>query len=258
MTQCPVRQPLVSRHLDADLVNLVANHPDVRPWVGGGNGVLDFTDVVANTTNVLLMNDSGGCLFERVGPGIYEVHTLSLPEGRGPAAVAAVRDALHWMFTQTDCVELQTKVPNGNAGALGLVRAIHGRLQFHRDGVWPGPDGMVGCGFYSLALSDWAGRADEAMDAGHWFHDKLEMAKSVQGAASPVHDDDDAHDRYVGATVEMILAGQVGKALWFYNRWARFAGYALVQQIAANPVVIDIQDAVLAVKPNDFEVLLCR
>lgn len=258
MTTCPSKDWLVSRHINADHVNIIANHPDVRPWVAGGTDAIDLTPVVDISANILLLNEHGGCFFERVGAGIFEVHTLFLPEGRGPAAVAAVKDALHWMFTQTDCIELQTKVPSGNKGALGLVRAIHGTLQFHRDAVWPGPSGMVGCGFYSLGINDWAGKCDAAMEAGHWFHDKLEQAKAAQGAAMPVHDDDDAHDRYVGATVEMILAGQIDKALWFYNRWARFAGFAQVKQIAANPAIIDIQDAVLAIKPNDFEVLLCR
>lgn len=255
---CPTRDWAVARHIDAARVNEIANHPDVRPWVAGGTDALDLSSVVANAANVLLMNEHGGCFFERVGAGIFEVHTLFRPEGRGPAAVAAVQDALHWMFTQTDCVELQTKVPDGNKGALGLVRAIHGTLQFRRDAVWQGPTGMVGCGYYSLTISDWAGKCDAAMEAGHWFHDKLEAAKVAAGADSPVHDDDDAHDRYVGATIEMMVAGQVGKALWFYNRWARFAGYAPVQQIASDPPVIDIQDAILALKPNNFEVLLCR
>ncbi|WP_375450615.1 hypothetical protein [uncultured Devosia sp.] len=248
----------IARHFDADRLNRIANHPDVRPWVAGGTQPLDLAPVVANTANVVLLNTHGGCLFERVGPGVYEVHTLFEPDGRGEAAIEAVKSALHWMFTRTDCVELQTKVPDGNKGALGLVRAIHGTKQFHRANVWPAPTGMVGVGFYCLTISDWAGTCDETMEAGHWFHEKLEAAKVAAGAESPVHDDDDAHDRYVGATVEMMLNGQSDKALWFYNRWARFAGYALIQQIAANPLTIDIQDAVLAVLPNDFEVLLCR
>lgn len=246
------------RYLTADRLNPIANHPDVRPWIGGGLDQLDLTAVASDPANVLLLDEFGGCLFEHVGAGTYEVHTLFLPEGRGVDAVSVVRAALRWMFTKTDCVELQTRVPDGNKGALGLVRAIHGRQQFRREKAWQSPDGMIGVAFYSLTLNDWAGTSEDVSESGHDFHEKLEDAKIAMGGTTDVHDDDEAHDRYVGATVEMMLSGQVEKALWFYNRWARFSGYAQVRQIGTAPVLIDIQDAIVALGSNGFEVLLCR
>lgn len=258
MTAYKVRPLSVSRHVNATLLNAVVNDASVRPWVGPGTHELDLSPVVADAANVLLMDEHGGCLFERVGAGTYEVHTQFLPEGRGPAALQAVRDALHWMFTQTDAIEIQTKVPVNNIPALALVKAIGGELHFYRDRVWETAEGLIGVNHYVQTIDAWAGKADTAKAAGEWFHGKLEAAKAQSASGSPVHDDDEAHDRYVGATVEMILAGQIDKGLWFYNRWARFAGYAAVAQIADSPPVIDIQDAILAIRPNDFEVLLCR
>lgn len=258
MTYIPAQPLTVDRQFNAQALNAVVNHPDVRPWVGAGSFELDLSSVVADPANVLLMNEHGGCLFERVGAGLYEVHTQFVPEGRGPGALQAVRDALHWMFTRTDAVEIQTKVPVNNLPALALVKSIGGELHFYRDNAWQTDSGMVGVNYYVQTIDAWAGKADTAKAAGEWFHDKLEAAKAASEAGSPVHDDDEAHDRYVGATIEMVLNGQLEKGLWFYNRWARFAGYASVALIAENPPVIDIQDAILAVRPNDFEVLLCR
>lgn len=247
----------VRREFSAEGLNHIVNHPDVRPWVGG-TGPLDTSEVVADLRNVLLMGEGGGLLFVRYAPGVYEVHTQFLPEARGANAVVVTNDALRWMFTKTDAVEILTKVPDGNKGAKGLVHAIHGELRFHRDNAWLGPNGSDGVGYYALPIQSWAGKCADLEASGHWFHDKLEAAKTAMGASEPLHDDDAAHDRYVGATVEMILSGQIEKAMGFYGSWAPFAGYGPVQVIAVNPITIDIGDAILAVRGDDFQVLLVR
>lgn len=246
----------VHREFAADNINAVVAHPDVRPWVGG-TGPLDLTSVVADPNNVLLMGEGGGLLFQCLAPGLYEVHTQFIPEARGPRALQAVKDALRWMFTKTDCIEVVTKVPDGNVAAYALVRAIKGTCQFHRPNAWLGPNGLTGVRYYSMTLAEWVRNADGLEERGHWFHQQLEAAKTESNAA-PLHDDDNAHDRYVGATCEMVLGGQIAKALDFYRRWAIFAGYIPAQLIAVNPPVIDIGDAILAVKDGGFDVLLCR
>lgn len=247
----------VCREFSAERINIVANHPAVRPWLGG-QGTLDLTPLVADSRNYLLMNGDGGVLFQFLEPGLYEAHTQFLPSCRGAEAVQAVKDALRWMFTRTDAIEIVSKVPAGNKGALGLVRAIHGQLQFTRDNAFLLGGQMASVGYYSLPIMAWAGKCEELADSGQWFHEKLEAAKNATAGAAPLHDDDDAHDRYVGATVEMFQAGQIGKALGFYSRWAKFAGYGPISLIATNPVVLDIGDAILAVREDDFSVLLCR
>lgn len=252
----PIEPLSVAREVTAERLNDIVNHPDVRPWVGG-TGPLDLTPIVANPANVLLMREGGGLLFIRLDAGLYEVHTQFVPEVRGELALQATKDALLWMFTRTDCIEIVTKVPDGNVAAKALVRSIKGTLQFHRPNAWLGPDGLIGVSYYGLSLGEWVRSEDRLPAVGEWFHEKLAAAKTEAGAA-PLHDDDDTHDRYVGAAVEMIAAGQVTKGIGFYDRWAVFAGYVPIRQIAENPVLIDIGDAVLAVRDNDFDVLLCR
>lgn len=249
----------VCREFSAERITAIANHPDVRPWLGGGRGPLDLSPIVADLRNVLLMGEGGGLMFVQQSPGIYEVHTQFLPEARGENAVAVTQDALRYMFTRTDAVEILSKVPDCNKGAKGLVRAINGTKRFHRDNAWEAPDGTsCGVDYYALTIQDWAGKCASAAASGEWFHGKLEAAKAELGASEPLHDHDEAHDRYVGVTVEMVLAGQVAKAVNFYNSWAAFSGYGSVAVIAVNPVLFDIGDAVLAVRNNDFEVMLCR
>lgn len=249
----------VSRAYSADAITHVVNHPQVRPWVGFAElGYLDLTPIVADPNNVLLMGDGGGFICVMQEPGIYEVHTQFLPEHRGENTIRAALDGMRYMFTRTDCIELRTKVPEGNVAAGWLARRVGFVHQFTREQAWQTPEGMAPIKYYALAIDQWAGRTAELEPSGEWFHGKLEAAKEDKGATIPLHAHDSAHDRYVGATVEMIAAGYVEKALTFYRRWAAFAGYGPIYPIAANPLVIDIGDALLAVRGDDFEVLLVR
>lgn len=249
----------IRREYSAEAINAVINHPDVRPWVGTPDqGYIDVAPVVANLNNVLLMAEGGGFLFVQMELGIYEVHSQFVPEHRGPNVTRAAHDAQRWMFTRSDCVEIRTKVPHGNIAAAGLAKRMGFELQFSREAAWPTASGMVGVDYYAKNITQWCNTADEISNSGEWFHHKLEAAKVERGASSPVHDDDPAHDRYVGATVEMMMAGQIGKALGFYGRWASFAGYGPIAMVATEPVVIDIGDALLAVRQDDFDILLLR
>ena len=49
--------------------------------------------------------------------GLYAVHTVSLPEGRGREMLTARSASLREMFTKSDAVEIVTVVPAGNKGA---------------------------------------------------------------------------------------------------------------------------------------------
>lgn len=249
----------VNRVYSADTLNEVVNHHEVRPWVGfPWLGKLDLTQAVADPRNVLLMAEGGGFLFIQQEPGIYEAHSQFLPEHRGENVITAARDAERFMFTRTDCIEIRSKVPHGNVAAAAFAKKMRYELQFERTHGWQTADGLVPCKYYARSITQWANQADELKATGQFFHEKLEVAKIAAGSQMPIHEDDDAHDLYVGATVEMIAAGQIMKAMGFYARWAAFAGYGPIAVIADNPVVIDIGDALLAVRGDDFDVILTR
>ncbi len=255
----PIPSLSVCREFSAEQLNTICNHPEVRPWVAApGQKYLDLSPVVANPDNYLLMGEGGGFLFVQQEPGIYEVHSQFLPEHRGENVITAARDAERYMFTRTDCTEIRSKVPEGNVAAAAFARKMRYELQFERANAWQTESGLVGVRYYARTLNQWVNQAEELKASGEWFHHKLEEAKIASDSTIPIHDDDDAHDLYVGATVEMIQAGQIGKALSLYTRWAPFAGYGPIALIATNPVVIDIGDAILAIRGDDFDAILVR
>lgn len=253
------------RDYNAKRINRVCNDPSVFPEIAmPGQKYLDCTGLVADLRNVALMCDEGGILAHWQEPGVYEIHTQFTEKYRGVGAIKTVREMISWLFVNTPAMELQTKIPEVNKAALGLVRAINGKLEFEREGVWPLADGkFCRMDYYTLRYQDWlyAGWAMGLMaQVGEWFHTRLDAGKVAFLAAPESHGHDPSHDVNVGATVEMIFAGQVDKALTLYNRYARFAGYAEISLISSNPLVINIQDAALLVdqKMRDFEVLACR
>lgn len=247
----------MKRTLDPRGFNEIANHPDVRPWLGAG-GQLDLAPFVMNPANFSFIGNDGGFVAQKIGDGRYEVHSLFLPSGRGGEAIRCAREGLAFMFCATDCSELVTKCPDGNSAALGLARIGGFQEQFRRERIWDFAGDMVGVSHQALSLQRWISQDADCRARGEWFHEKLTAAKATHGSVLPVHDDDEAHDRTVGASVRMVLAGNPRKAVWSYNRWAAFAGYAPISLLSEAPPVIDVVDAVVTPNGDDMEVLLCR
>jgi RimJ/RimL family protein N-acetyltransferase len=250
---------LIERHFDAHQLNRVVNHPEVHRWVCGRIiGKIDLSSVVADQRNILLMGEYGGVLFAQLQGGLYEAHTSVLPEGRGTWTLAMVRAALHWMFCRTDAVEIMTRVPRGNLGARALAKAIGGRREFSNPGGWIIDNAPVSTDVFALRIQDWMRDAPGLVECGRWFHRRLEQEYARLGKTEPQHADDETHDRYVGIAAEMVLAGQPQKAAIFYNRWAVMAGYEPVTVVSANPVAIDIHNAVIGCRDGDLWVISCR
>lgn len=242
----------LKRDFDASRVNPIINHPQVRPWMGGDpNSMLDMSGLVDDLRNILLMTDHGGLLFHCLEPGTYEVHTNFLPVLQGAQKLAVCREALHWMFTRTDCVGVVTRVPQDNRAALGMVRAVHMAHEFDREET----------AFYSLRYWPWLWSDGSVAERGKWFHDRLALEKARMNSVDPPHADDPAHDYVVGAAIDQVFAGQIHKAIGFYNHWARIAGYRPIgdEDIkSVNPLVLDIGDAIVAFHRDDIEVIKCR
>lgn len=246
---------MITRTLDATFLNQVANDPAVRPWLGGSGDALDLTPLVANPANVSVVSERGGFIAEQHEPTIYEVHSLFLPDGD---AINAMREGARYMFAATDCLELVTKVPATNKAAAGLARLAGFEQRFTRAKAWPIPDGFCDVAYLGLSLDRWMMRAPDTLEVGRWFHDRLEAVKTAQASERVIHEDDEAHDRAAGTAVLMVRAGNPFKAVATYNRWARLAGYQTIELVSLNPVLLDVRDAVIAVKGDDMEVVLCR
>jgi hypothetical protein len=236
--------------MDARHANAVANHPDVRPFLGG-DGPIDMSALFSDPYNVAFESEHGAMLLIALGSGVYDVHSMFLPDGQGKEAADLMRDVAQYMFTKTDCIEGRTLVPTENRGADVAARRSGFRPLFETR------QGMSGTVFH-LSIDRWALGCDAARAVGETFHEQLTAAKQAAGSALEPHDDDPVHDYMVGATALMLQAGNVDKAVKFYNIWAGSAGYGLIAIVRSRPIVIDVRDAIVEVTHDGMEVLLCR
>ncbi len=250
----------VRRSLDPAEINPILNHPEVFPTLSTPDiEVFDVTGIMENPYNYVLKVPGGCLIFQQLDPGIFEVHTAFLPGNRGANAVRYAMAACRWMFVRTVCMVILTKIPDFNKQAAVLCQLCGGVKEFERKAVWPKKDGsFADVGFWALRYDDWVRKVDGLVEAGQLFHHRLEDEYTRLGKKMPLHADDEAHDRYVGACVEMIEGGQPEKGIVLYNRWAIFAGYGLAKLIGRDPLLIDIKDALLLVKGDTFKVIKVR
>lgn len=153
---------------------------------------------------------------------------------------------------------LQTRVPAFNKPAERFCQIVGAVKEFERKAVWPTEKGPVDMSFWSLHYNDWVRQCNALIESGEEFHRRLDEEYVRHEKPKHAHPDEQCHDRYVGVCAETIYGGQPEKAVILYNRWARFAGYAQVKLISRTPIVIDMGEAVLQVKDENFSVILCR
>lgn len=245
----------IRRDYDAKWLNAIVNHPEVYPWVRGVlEGEIDLTAQVQNPANILISGEYGAVLFVQLQQGLYEAHSQAIPEGRGQWMVNFVNEAIKFMFTRTDCFELLTKCPHGNLGARALAKCVGGKRLFTNPTGWVRDNKTIPADIFGITIQDWMLTAKGLEERGHWFHERLMQEYARLGRKEAPHPDDDTHDRYVGMACEMFLGGQPEKAVILYCRWAAMAGYAPIHLVSRNPIAVDIHDAIIVVKNNDFYV----
>ncbi len=198
--------------------------------------------------NMVLLVQGGCFLGESHGLGRLEAHTCFLPGKRGQNALTEAAAAMRHVFLTTNTYEIVTKTPGCNLGAIGAARAMGFRRLFTRDGAWRKHGLTYPLMYWELDIDDWI-TSGQCRKEGQDFH---ELVGSVF-PGKPHHGPDDVHDCYVGAAVCMVRAKQTEKALLFYNRWARLAGYAQLAVISESPLVIDAQEFLIEVVGGDYE-----
>ena len=243
----------IERVYDAHWLNRVANDPDVIDEIKGYLiPPLNLSGLAANPANICLTGEQGAILFTPLQPGIFECHSMCLANGRGRWMLDFTRACLHWMFTRTPAVELLTKVPRGNLKARALAKAIGGTKEFTARNGWVRNLDPVDADVFGLTLQHWARTAPGLTERGSWFHDRLETEFARHGASDQIHDEDEDHHRAVGLACEMIMGGQPDKAMIFYARVARMAGYGPITIVNPYPLTIDIGNAILVIRDDDF------
>jgi len=92
-------------------INALANHPLIRPEIGGDPKLpLDLSEVIDCDRNVCLMGEHGGFVYIWTGPYTYEVHTIIDMEGRGQWALNAARESINHMADNHGARHIWTRV----------------------------------------------------------------------------------------------------------------------------------------------------
>lgn len=116
----------IGRDTTGDLVNRIVAHPEVRPWVLADDQELDFRLLAKDPRVLMLVGEPpvGSIIFVRIVAGVYEAHAASLPQGRGHWMYEMSLDAIRYMFTSTDCIEILTRVMHNYPAAHALARQL--------------------------------------------------------------------------------------------------------------------------------------
>lgn len=240
------------RTMDHRFLEALANDPEVRPWLGGNlEEPIRLEDLISRPGNYAFVNTEGGFVVHLLAPGLYECHTIFRPgwSVNIKNVFHLLWEAQEFMFVETDCMDICTKVLDGNERADRLAKVAHFTEKYARNGV----------SYRNLSLDAWADACSTRLRAeGASFHERIGAAKAAAGVVEPQHEEDPHHDQYVGLASLMVKAGNVAKGVDQYNRWAVMAGYAPISVLWNQPVVIHTGDAVIAIRNGDMEVLRCR
>lgn len=101
---------MLEKSHNIELINAVVNHPDVRPFVGPGDDMLDLAPLVARPENWFLLGEYGGFGLIWSAPRVHEIHTFILPAGRGRWAKDAAQELIAFAHKNDD-IMVWTKVP---------------------------------------------------------------------------------------------------------------------------------------------------
>lgn len=224
---------MIIRHKNANRYNEIANHPSVRPHLQFlFDGPADLSDLVRDPANYLLMAENGGVLFIRLQNGLFEAHTLALPEMRGSGVLEMAKQAMQWMFTRTDALELVSKCPTLRTRA--LAKCIDG----HLDCNVTGHDGKP-VDVYRVTIQAWMAGAESLTALGERCAELL----TVPDYGPSLH-------RPLGIAAEMFRRGQLIKGIIFFGRWAALAGYPMMSVASLSPPSFRLADDIIVLRED--------
>lgn len=246
----------VWREYDAAGINLILNHPEVRPWVADiAAGAIDLSPQVADTDNVLLMGEHGAVFFICFLPGIYECHTQILPKGRGPWAHKFAIAVLDYMFSRTNAWEVTTRIPKGHLGALTLTRSVGFQYEFTSMEPCHFREKTVKASIWRLPIQDWVGRSGRYLKLGQKLHEQMEKEALRLCIKAQPHEEDDFHNQVAGLSIELVRHGQIRKGAVLYNRWAALARHRTIGVVSMEPPIIQMDLGAMRVMEAGIEIV---
>lgn len=119
-----VDEPLIFRTTAQHFVDLIINHPDVRPTVQKGCDRLSSVDVLSDYRNICYGGEGGVAIFIWKGEGVYEGHVFLVPGCRGACGLAFGKAALRALFASGACCKVVAEVPWELPAARWYVRRL--------------------------------------------------------------------------------------------------------------------------------------
>lgn len=112
---------------DVDLLNQIANQPEILAQIAPGYLAVDLSKFLENPRNLMLGDDRGLVLFSHLGNGFYGMDYLLTSSLRGKDALLAIRAAMRALFTQREAHAITGQTPRDNMPARAMNRALGGR-----------------------------------------------------------------------------------------------------------------------------------
>lgn len=230
------------RTFDAAKINEIANLPDIRPWIGGGDDPLDLAPLVLDPNNYTFVNAVGGFLLIPIFPGTYEAHVVFAREPKTFKFVLQLaRKVLEYMFVETEAFEIYAKVVTTNTGADALCNHLRFQEQWFMERMWKGETGIS---YRKLDLDRWTQACSSLVGEGEAFH--RELGREAQ----------DTQNRVSGLAMKMIKAGNVSKGTSYFNRFmAAVSASARMETLSLNPTTIRLGTSLFEVRNNEMRAL---
>lgn len=207
----------------ADIFKPQARDGDQREAVDGVSFPGAYLAVFDDFTDVY-----GYVLYTPRPSGVFEQHTGFIAEFRGATAEADVKQSTAKMFLETPCSQIVTFCPEWLPATKVMARRM-GAQQLFTKAPFATRDGKVyAADLYGQTALQWAWRNHmDFAEVGAKWHDQ------VFAAIEPHHDEDRAHNAFLGLALEMGKK-QPQKAAAIYAAWAELAGYEPGRILWAN------------------------
>lgn len=225
----------VWRETEASGINIILNHPEVRPWIADlAEGEIDLSMLVADQNNYLLMGEHGAFFLRLIMEGTYEAHAQVLPAGRGRWARNFTAAGLDWMFGRSNAWEIVARVPGGHIASQALVQGMGFRKEF----VSPVPcrfrERQVPATSWRISIHEWVSRSADLLEKGKTICGFLNMDAFGLGTGVPFLTKDDYLAQVVATFVDLVKSGLIIKAAYFYNRWALLARHTPISVVSVD------------------------
>jgi hypothetical protein len=141
---------------------------------------------------------------------------MAVKKGTPSSTVLDTADEGMWLcFVELDAMSLSSSACETNPAAYRLMRKMGMNPMFDSPSKFAKGKKQRYCG---ISIDDYIINSDVFKAVGEEFHLLVEETTD--------HEDDEIHDKYVGAAICMIKSGNIDKAEDVYNKWALMAGYS--------------------------------